>query len=308
MKRPASESGPAALRGAMRSSQGKSFVAGYTPAYFERMSSLKKISRFARCATALGRTPAERAAIFWRLTKNVRAAAGLAKHHPERMYALDTAFGRVWLRDNVGDITNLWGLWVNDVYRVREMHDPRDRTGAILDVGANIGLVAAWAAKHLPGASIHCFEPVAANIPVLERNCPGAKINAVGVGHEPHRVRMHVDLQGSIASRIDTPWQTRDMEFDVVPLDEYVRGEQITDVALLKIDVEGMETDVLDGARETLRVTRRVVVETHGPDRHEGVVSRLRSAEFEIHDVTRDGATGMVYASRGQPSPFARAS
>jgi FkbM family methyltransferase len=262
------------------------------------MRGLGKLTTFARCAAALGRTPTERIAIFWRLTKNLRARLRLATHHPEQIYAIDTALGRAYLRDNVGDITNLWGLWVNDVYRVREMRDPEDRRGAVLDVGANIGLFAAWAAKHLPGTTIHCFEPLPTNIPVIERNCPEARICAAGLGRAPQRVRMHVDLHGSIASRADTRWDTRDFEFDVIPLDEYVRGQGITEVAMLKMDVEGMETDVLDGALETLRRTRRVAVETHGPEQHEGVLARLRGAGFAIEDVVREGATGMVYARR----------
>lgn len=266
------------------------------------MSGLGKLSTFARCAAALGRTPSERASIFWRLTKNLRARLGLAKHRPETIYALDTALGRAYLRDNVGDITNLWGLWVNDVYRVRQMRPEHNVGAAVLDIGANIGLVAAWAARHLPGTSVHCFEPLPSNLPVIERNCPDAKINPVGVGSTRQRIRMHVDLQGSIASRIDTKWNTTDLEFDVIPLDDYVRENGIRDVALFKVDVEGMETDVLDGARQTLAMTRRVVIETHGPEQHEGVLDRLRAAGFSIEEVVREGATGMVYASRA-PGP-----
>jgi FkbM family methyltransferase len=256
---------------------------------------------FGRCAAALGRTPAERVTIFWRLTKNLRARVKLATHHPARIYALDTALGRAYLRDNVGDITNLWGLWVNDVYHVRDMGDEPDVGGEVLDVGANIGLFAAWAARHLPGATIHCFEPLPSNLPLIERNCPGARVNAVALGARSDRVRMHVDLQGSIASRIDTSWDTRDAEFEVIPLDSYVRAQGITKVAMLKVDVEGMELDVLDGAHETLAMTRRVAIETHGPEQHEGALNRLRDAGFATEQVVREGATGMIRAMRESP-------
>ena len=253
---------------------------------------------FGRCAAALGRTRSERVTIFWRLTKNLRARAKLATHHPARIYALDTALGRAYLRDNVGDITNLWGLWVNDVYHVRDVSEELDVGGEVLDVGANIGLFAVWAARHLPRATIHCFEPLPSNLPLIERNCPGARINAVGVGARSERVRMHVDLQGSIASRIDTRWDTTDSEFEVISLDSYVRAKGITEVALLKVDVEGMEMDVLDGAHETLAMTRRVAIETHGREQHEGVLNRLRAAGFATEQVVREGATGMIRAMR----------
>jgi hypothetical protein len=93
---------------------------------------------------------------------------------------------------------------------------------------------------------------------------------------------MHVDLQGSIASRIDTSWDTRDAEFEVIPLDSYVRAQGITKVAMLKVDVEGMELDVLDGAHETLAMTRRVAIETHGPEQHEGALNREPSIPTPI--------------------------
>lgn len=253
---------------------------------------------FGRCAAALGRTPTERVTIFWRLTKNLRARVKLATHHPTRTHALDTALGRAYLRDNVGDITNLWGLWVNDVYHVRDVSEELDVGAEVFDVGANIGLFAAWAARHLPGATIHCFEPLPSNLSLIERNCPGARINAVGLGARCERVRMHVDLQGSIASRIGTRWDTTDSEFEVIPLDSYVRAKGITEVALLKVDVEGMELDVLDGAHETLAMTRRVAIETHGPEQHEGVLNRLRAAGFATEQVVREGATGMIRARR----------
>jgi len=109
---------------------------------------------------------------------------------------------------------------------------------------------------------------------------------------------MHVDLQGSIASRIGTRWDTTDSEFEVIPLDSYVRAKGITEVALLKVDVEGMEMDVLDGAHETLAMTRRVAIETHGREQHEGVLNRLRAAGFATEQVVREGATGMIRAMR----------
>lgn len=58
---------------------------------------------------------------------------------------------------------------------------------------------------------------------------------------------------------------------------------------------------MLDGAHETLAMTQRVAIETHGPEQHEGVLKRLRAAGFATEQVVREGATGMVRAIREVP-------
>ena len=68
----------------------------------------------------------------------------------------------------------------------------------------------------------------------------------------------------------------------VIRLDDYVIRREIDRVALLKIDTEGMELEVLRGASEVLARTALVAMETHGDARHREVLDRLRSAGFHI--------------------------
>lgn len=258
------------------------------------MGAANKIRDFMHVARALGRSPGEQARIFWRLTKNVRARVGLAHHEPERVYELETRLGTAVLRDNVGDITNLQGLWVEDEYRVR---GAPIEDGVILDIGANIGLFANWAHRHHPRAAIYCFEPLPTNHAVIRRNCPSAVLAPIGLGAERATVRMQVDDYGSIASAIPTAWHSHGDTFTVMPLDAYAADHGIGDVAFMKIDVEGMELDVLQGGSATLARTARIAAETHGPERHAAMLARLREAGFQTEDY-RDGATGMVFGHR----------
>ena len=255
---------------------------------------LRQLRRFAACAWALGRTPRERWAIFWRLTKNLRVRLGLARYRPGEIYRLDTRYGAVHLRDNFGDVTNLPGLWHEEVYRVRQV----DGDGVILDIGANIGLFAAWAAHHNPGRVIHCIEPLGANSAMVARNCPHAKVHQLGVGAAPGSVELAVDQHGTMASSVDRPLATTRERFQVLPLDELARLQGISEVAFLKMDTEGMELEIFAGGRETLRRTRRVAMETHGRERHRQVIEELTGLGFDIDAETFEGSTGMVYASR----------
>ncbi len=257
------------------------------------MSASHKLRRFAHCAATLGRTPGERAAILWALSRNLRVRLGLARYYPERVRVLRTRFGDIHVRDNFGDVTNLPGLLVENTYRVAVLQGE----GAVLDVGANIGLFSLWMAYHNPGRPIHCFEPLADNARMVRRNCPSATVNQVGVGAVPSTVRLGVDAHGTMASSVDQRWALEAAEFPVVALDAYAAERGLGPVAFMKVDTEGMELDVLDGARALLQRTARVAMETHGPERHAGAIERLRAAGFAIDAEERHGATGMIFAS-----------
>lgn len=258
------------------------------------MKTASRLLEFASCAWNLGDTLGRKSALFWRQTKNVRVRAGLASYHPQDVYTLATRYGTVHLRDNFGDVTNLPDLFHRNVYRISAF--PGE--GAVLDIGANIGLVAALVAWHNPQKAIHCFEPLPTNVRMIRLNCPAARIEQACVGSRPSTLRLRVDPDGVMATSIDTQWKTEEMEFPVIRLDDYAAQHGIRDVAFLKMDTEGMELDVMDGAKETLRRTARVAMETHGPERHRDSIARLRDAGFSIAEEYTTGSTGFVLASR----------
>jgi FkbM family methyltransferase len=249
------------------------------------------------CARALGVGRRAQWAILWKETKNLRVRLGLAAHHPEAVYALPTGYGPLHFRDNFGDITNLAPIFYRQVYRVRALAPP----GVILDVGANIGLAAAWLAHHNPGRTIYCFEPLAASAALIALNCPGAKVEQVAVGATRGRVRLSVDRDGVMASRIPCRWETREEEFPVISLDEFAAARGVDQVALIKIDAEGMEAEILEGSRATLARTHQVVMETHSRALHDQALARLGRAGFRIDGERFGGATGLVFASRPDP-------
>ena len=255
---------------------------------------IARLGELAGCAWALGRGPGEKWEIFWRQTKNLRTRFHLSDYHPEEVFALDTRFGRLHFRDNFGDVTNLLDLFYREVYRAR----PLAPEGVILDAGANIGLAAAWLAHEHPGRKIHCYEPLAANTALIPLNCPGADVVRVALGASRGRATLRVDRHAAMATSIPTAWETREEEFEVAPLDELAAG--LGPVAFLKIDAEGMETEILRGAVRTLARTDQVVLETHSRARHDESMELLRKAGLSVDRESFDGKTGMVYAARGR--------
>jgi FkbM family methyltransferase len=257
-------------------------------------SSFERLRDYVGTAAALGTGPRAAAAILWHQTKNLRVRLHLARYRPNTVYAVETIYGLLHLRDNFGDVTNLAGLLYRQVYGVQRL----DRPGVVLDVGANIGLAAALFAHYNSDRTIYCFEPLPSNVGLIRRNCPNARVVACAVGAAHGRVQLDVDADGVMASRIPCRWPTTSAEFDVITLDEFAASEGIGEVALLKIDAEGMEDEILAGGGATLGRTHRVVLETHGRQRHDAVLHRLRERGFEIDSEVFGKATGFVAATR----------
>ncbi len=140
----------------------------------------------------------------------------------------------------------------------------------VLDVGANVGMTALGFSHVNNGAKVVAVEPVPRTFALLKENTRQAS-NVVALnfalGKTPGKVTMqgHNDnLSGSFVSdtfhisennhfSVDVEVKTVDQCFDELGLDR---------IDFLKIDVEGFELEVLEGAIETInRFKPRVVLE-----------------------------------------------
>lgn len=130
------------------------------------------------------------------------------------------------------------------------------------DVGANVGFHAR-AGAHLvgPSGAVHAFEPMPSALRLLRLNTrefPTLMVHSVAVGNAAGEADFFVRHFGDRSSLKEVPqsyWRDR-IRVPVVTLDD-VLGD--APVALLKIDVEGFEIDVLRGASKLLRNSRPLV-------------------------------------------------
>ena len=126
---------------------------------------------------------------------------------------------------------------------------PKD--AVYIDVGANIGLTAIPVATQRPDLQIMAFEPVPSNATLLRRNLhvngvDNVEVIEAAVGNEKGTV--NIDDKGPW-STTNANKNTTDASIKAVTLDDVVHKQ----VAFLKIDVEGHEPNVLDGARRILQ-------------------------------------------------------
>ena len=118
--------------------------------------------------------------------------------------------------------------------------------GKYLDVGANVGNHAVYFELLCPSTSIEAFEPDLAGFGILEEN---VRLNALD-RTTLHRVGLS-DRTGSCSARLGS----RTIEFDTRTLDSY----GFEGVAVVKVDIEGMEPAFLRGALGTLARCRPVL-------------------------------------------------
>ena len=148
------------------------------------------------------------------------------------------------------------------------------RLSTILDVGANIGQFALSASFCFPDAVIYSFEPIPDAFIRLTKNIrgkPQIKAFNCALGNTRRRTSFYRNEFTQVSSlykidhRNDNPnynqRKTTLVEVDVFPLDDFVADLQIKTPILLKMDVQGMEKEVLLGSKRTLEVTEFILVE-----------------------------------------------
>lgn len=231
----------------------------------------------------------------------------------------------VWIREGTSDLDVLNEIVEQDVYHLRGMElateneiVTRDGTGRtrhtyvppplIVDLGANTGIFAVLAAAQFPTARLICVEPEPDNLDVLEKNVTPLGLRAeVWAG----AVGAHT---GTVLLRGDTA------QAHVAPLNQSPEGGQIVSqvplttiiseaaVALLKIDVEGAEYDIIDACPPGLLArVDRIAMEFHGtreapwiddaPRRFGQMVAKLQETHScQIIGTPQTG--GMIWAHR----------
>jgi FkbM family methyltransferase len=161
-----------------------------------------------------------------------------------------------------------------------------DLNGAFVDVGANIGLYSTRYAAHFE--KTYAIEANPATFHVLQANIaitrsPNVEPVCIGASDQPGTAEIHVAAGGMLG------WSslTQSGDFDTYPvsikldaLDNILSGAPR--IAMMKIDVEGHEHQVLQGGIETIKRDGPVILfEALSQDAAKASIDLLRSAGYE---------------------------
>jgi FkbM family methyltransferase len=155
----------------------------------------------------------------------------------------------------------LWGLWhlapssraaeflVKDVYIGMPYRLSLRSAKRILDVGANCGFATLFFKSHFPDASILAVEPLKREADYIREairlnNLAGITVINCAVGSAPGMIDLYTEEENTVVSSFSVvrSGTARHQQTEVILLSSMISEEPVD---ILKLDIEGAETDVL---------------------------------------------------------------
>ena len=141
-----------------------------------------------------------------------------------------------------------------------------DKNDIVADIGANIGLTSIWFSNH--AKNVYSFEPSTSTYQILQKNLNSASATNVaainiGIGSKEENLTITFPKKfraGAYISQESLPSQEVVCEkIQVSTLDKFFKDKK-EKPSFLKIDVEGYENKVVEGALNLLQLCKPIVV------------------------------------------------
>ena len=136
-------------------------------------------------------------------------------------------------------------------------------TDTVFDIGANIGWYTVLMSKIIKKGHCHSFEPVPKIFNKLKQNCiannlsKNLTLNKLALGDGEKNIKIHTfsGLPHGHSS-LSTLGRTdfKKTKAKMITLDKYIEDNEISNLDFIKIDVEGAELKVLEGAKKILKL------------------------------------------------------
>jgi len=149
---------------------------------------------------------------------------------------------------------------LDDEYRARK-HIEKD--SVVIDAGANIGVFSALAATLATRGQVFAFEPTKATFGILKENVrqyPHVTPVQSGLGNEIGSAELGIENSTGVgnslvSSGLAASYGNREM-VPVTTIDAFVREHHLSRVDFIKMDTEGFESEIIEGAKETIKKHR----------------------------------------------------
>jgi FkbM family methyltransferase len=181
----------------------------------------------------------------------------------------------------------------------------------MLDIGANIGSVSLYWANRAPSLRVHCYEPNPSAVDTLRQNVHAngltqrVTIFPEGVGRAAGTLPLWVNIPTDLSTAYldESPVEGgRRIGVPMVGIDDAWKRLNTPEIWLLKIDTEGAEVDILEGASTAfLASVRNAIVEYHDniyPGSLERCQRLLERAGFQCRVLHHPWDEGVIYAQR----------
>lgn len=162
-----------------------------------------------------------------------------------------------------------------------------------IDAGANVGYTTVYFCTHFKFSKVFCIEPSVENVRVLEKNIAllnGSESITVLNNALCGKEGLKFDIETDFRDGKDWSITTNEIEsgsISGVTINQIIQENQIKQITLLKIDIEGAERFIFDVHNDLsfLNVTKVIAVEIHDEfDIRESINAILRKNNFVLFE------------------------
>jgi FkbM family methyltransferase len=178
-----------------------------------------------------------------------------------------------------------------------EKDEVRSSVKVIFDLGTNIGTAAIKFYQKFPKAIIYCFEPDPYNFERLQKN--------ISLLAQPERIKIYnFAVSDSDNEKVSfyrgssNHWSSslikrgstgEEVIVETITLDTFCSKNNIEKIDILKMDIEGAESDALDGFKNNLTIVDYFIGEMHPVEMRDSVSSFVaRFNSFAIKYLNTD--------------------
>lgn len=191
------------------------------------------------------------------------------------LYKLNLHIYKISLR-GLGILNSEGNNWTGEDYFLESFED-RNKVKVVLDVGSNTD---AYGFNYFSKAKIYCFEPHPETFKKFEniwRSKKRVKGFHYAVSNKLGKVKLWDFAQDAELKNLQPTSQlssvykpiinnlhkqkSQSYEVKTITIDEFVKKQKISEIDLLKIDTEGHEYSVLQGAKKTLKENKIKVIQ-----------------------------------------------
>lgn len=152
-----------------------------------------------------------------------------------------------------------------------QSHLLRKECPVIFDVGANVGDVSAIYKSLFPSCTIHAFEPFPETFLKLQQRFKeeaSVTLNQVAVSEQDGFIALNANSSSATNSILQTDpagaqfWgegvldTSSTLQVKTVSIDSYCASHKVTNIDILKLDIQGAELQALRGAKSMLETSR----------------------------------------------------
>lgn len=186
----------------------------------------------------------------------------------------------------------------------------------VIDAGANIGIFLIFAAQADRDVTVHAFEPARRTFELLKRNTiayPNIFCYQNGLGDSIGRKKLFatphsmagdtMEDSGMLSIRHSRPEELKSEEVDITTIDRFVTEQRVTKVDFIKIDSEGYEARILQGAETTIRKFQPVIVMSayHHPGDDGGLSGLVQSfSRGYVCELKKDYEADLICYPKGR--------